>query len=122
MFSGAYMSVNQSNVIVESEEAYADWLTRTAKQPLHPGLDPGRAFFERRLARGDKGWATVPPAPAPMVNDPGDVSNAVVDAHGKCHELENLYIADASVFPSCPSVGPGLTVIAMALRLEDHLS
>ena len=33
--------------------------------------------------------------------------------------IENLYIADSSVFPSCPSVGPGLTVIAMALRLAD---
>ena len=32
MFSGAYMSVNQSNVIVESE-AYADWLKRTASIP-----------------------------------------------------------------------------------------
>jgi len=74
MFSGAYMSVNQSNVIVESEEAYADWLKRTAHQSLQPGLDPGRALYDRRLAHGDKGWATVPPAPAPLVNDPGDPS------------------------------------------------
>jgi hypothetical protein len=51
-----------------------------------------------------------------------DPANAVVDAHGKCHELDNLYIADASVFPSCPSVGPGLSVIALALRLADQLS
>ena len=72
MFSGAYMSVNQSNVIVESEQAYADWLKRSAKQALQPGLDPGRTLYDRRIARGDKGWATVPPAPAPMVNDPGD--------------------------------------------------
>ena len=74
MFSGAYMSVNQSNVIVESEEAYFDWLKRSAKQALQPGLDPGRTLYDRRIARGDKGWATVPPAPAPMVNDPGDPS------------------------------------------------
>ena len=39
-----------------------------------PGLDPGRKLYDRRIARGDKGWATVPPAPAPMVNDPGDPS------------------------------------------------
>jgi cytochrome c oxidase subunit 2 len=74
MFSGAYMSVNQSNVIVESEETYSDWLKRSAKQALQPGLDPGRKLYDRRIARGDKGWATVPPAPAPMVNDPGDPS------------------------------------------------
>ena len=70
MFSGAYMSVNQSNVIVESEQAYSDWLKRSAKQALQPGLDPGRVLYDRRIARGDKGWATVPPAPAPMVEIP----------------------------------------------------
>ena len=51
-----------------------------------------------------------------------DPASSVVDAQGRCHELDNLYIADASVFPSCPSVGPGLTVIALALRLAETLS
>jgi len=74
MFSGAYFSQNQTDVIVESDEAYAEWLKATAKKPLQPGLDPGAALYERRIARGNKGWATVPPAPAPMVNDPGDPS------------------------------------------------
>jgi Choline dehydrogenase and related flavoproteins len=50
-----------------------------------------------------------------------DAAASVVDATGKCHELNNLYVADTSVFPSCPSVGPGLTVIALALRLADQL-
>ena len=51
-----------------------------------------------------------------------DPAASVVDATGKCHELDNLYIADTSVFPSCPSIGPGLTTIALALRLADTLS
>ncbi|MAH57250.1 MAG: cytochrome C oxidase subunit II [Synechococcus sp. ARS1019] len=74
MFSGAYFSQNQTDVIVESPQAFADWLEITARQPLQPGLDPGRPLYDRRLARGNRGWATVPPAPAPMVNDPGDPS------------------------------------------------
>ena len=74
MFSGAYFSQNQTNVVVESEATYTHWLKKTANQPLQPGLDPGRSLYDRRLARGDKGWATVPPAPPPMVNDPGDPS------------------------------------------------
>ena len=74
MFSGAYFSQNQTNVVVESEATYTNWLKTTANQPLQPGLDPGRALYDRRLARGDKGWATVPPAPPPQVNDPGDPS------------------------------------------------
>ncbi len=50
-----------------------------------------------------------------------DPAASVVDANGKSHELENVYIADSSVFPSCPSVGPGLTTIALALRMADTL-
>ena len=74
MFSGAYFSQNQTDVIVESEDSYSQWLTATAKQPLQPGLSPGNALYAKRLANGNKGWATVPPAPPPMVNDPGDAS------------------------------------------------
>ncbi|MFN6133913.1 MAG: GMC oxidoreductase [Synechococcaceae cyanobacterium] len=46
-----------------------------------------------------------------------DPASAVVNLEGRCHELANLWIADASVLPSCPSVSPGLTVIANALRI-----
>ncbi len=74
MFSGAYFSQNQTNVIVESDNAFNDWLSFSAKQPLQPGLDPSQALYARRLEKGDKGWATVSPAPAPLVNDPGDPS------------------------------------------------
>ena len=48
-------------------------------------------------------------------------ATSVVDLQGRCHELTNLWIADASVFRSCPSVPIGLTVIANALRIGDHL-
>ena len=49
-------------------------------------------------------------------------ATSVVDLQGRSHEIDNLYIADASVFPSCPSIGPGLTVIANALRLGEQLA
>jgi cytochrome c oxidase subunit 2 len=71
-FSGAYFSQNQTDVVVESEDVFNAWLKRTASNPLVPGLSPGTALYSERLAKGNKGWATVPPAPAPMVNDPGN--------------------------------------------------
>ncbi len=43
----------------------------------------------------------------------------MVDLQGRCHGIDNLWIADASVFPGCPTVGPGLTVIANALRVAE---
>jgi choline dehydrogenase-like flavoprotein len=35
--------------------------------------------------------------------------------------VHNLWIVDASVLPSCPSVGIGLTVIANALRIAEAM-
>ena len=72
MFSGAYFSHNQTDVIVESEQAYDTWLKATAKRPLVQGLSPGTPLYAKRLKDGDRGWATVPPATPPMVNDPGN--------------------------------------------------
>jgi len=48
-------------------------------------------------------------------------ATSVVGLDGRSHEVANLTLADASVFPSCPAVGPGLTVIANALRIAAEL-
>ena len=50
-----------------------------------------------------------------------DPSESVVDPTLKAHDLDNLYIADASVFPTSGAVNPSLTVAALALRLGQHL-
>jgi choline dehydrogenase-like flavoprotein len=50
-----------------------------------------------------------------------DPATSVVDLEGRCHEIANLTIADASILPGCPAVGPGLTVIANALRIAELL-
>jgi len=46
----------------------------------------------------------------------GDPTRGVVDEDGRCHDLENLYIADTGIFPRCPSVNPMLTGMALARR------
>jgi choline dehydrogenase-like flavoprotein len=51
-------------------------------------------------------------------NDP---STSVLDANCKAHELDNLYVVDTSFFPSIGAVNPGLTAMANALRVGDHL-
>jgi choline dehydrogenase-like flavoprotein len=50
-----------------------------------------------------------------------DPRTSVLDLNCKAHELDNLYVADASFFPSCGAVNPSLTIIANALRVGDHL-
>lgn len=51
-----------------------------------------------------------------------DPAAGVVDADCRVHGTSNLYIASGSVFPSGGYVNPTLTVVALALRLADHLS
>jgi choline dehydrogenase-like flavoprotein len=48
-------------------------------------------------------------------------ATSVVDLDGRSHEIANLSIADASILAGCPTVGPGLTLIALSLRLADRL-
>jgi cytochrome c oxidase subunit 2 len=68
MFSGGYFSSNQSDVVVESEESYERWLAAAARQPLRSSANPAVELYRQRLEKGDRGWATVPPAPPPLVN------------------------------------------------------
>jgi len=53
-----------------------------------------------------------------MHNDP---RQGVVDADCRVHGLGNLYIAGSSVFPTAGYANPTLTLVALALRLADHL-
>jgi cytochrome c oxidase subunit 2 len=59
LFSGAYFASNQTDVVVESPEAFEQW--RQVAQ---------------RQERGNRGWATVPPGPPPLVNVPLDLNAA----------------------------------------------
>ena len=51
-----------------------------------------------------------------------DPRRGVVDADCRVHELANLYVAGSSVFPTCGCSNPTLTLVALALRLGDHLA
>jgi choline dehydrogenase-like flavoprotein len=54
-----------------------------------------------------------------MSADPAD---GVVDAFGRAHEVDNLYVADGSVFPTSGAANPTLTIVALALRQAEHLA
>ena len=50
-----------------------------------------------------------------------DPKTSALDAACKAHDLDNLYVVDASFFPSSGAVNPGLTIMANALRVGQHL-
>jgi len=45
----------------------------------------------------------------------------VVDANSKVHGISNLYVAGPSVFPTGGCSNPVLTIVALTIRLADHL-
>ncbi len=49
-------------------------------------------------------------------------AGGVVDTECRVYGLDNLYVASASVLPTSGQANPTLTVLALALRLADHLA
>jgi len=50
-----------------------------------------------------------------------DPADSVLDVHCRLHTVQNLYVADASFFPSCGAYNPSLTIAANALRVADFI-
>jgi choline dehydrogenase-like flavoprotein len=53
-----------------------------------------------------------------MADDP---RRGVVDRDARVHGISNLYVAGSSVFPTSGHADPTLSIVALALRLADHL-
>ncbi len=68
-YSGTYFAANQTNVVVESEAAYQQWLATAAATSPTPAENVAYQEFSRSAGGPiSLGWATVRPAPAPIVN------------------------------------------------------
>ncbi len=50
-----------------------------------------------------------------------DPSESVVNIHCQTHDIPNLFVCDASFFPSCGAFNPALTLIANSLRVGDYV-
>ena len=50
-----------------------------------------------------------------------DLNSGVVDHNCKVHDIDNLYIAGASVFPTNALANPTLSILALAIRLSEQL-
>jgi len=76
LFSGAYFASNQTDVVVESAEVFERWRLAARRSPLAPSPNAAAELWRQRQERGNRGWATVPPAPPPLVNVPLDPNAA----------------------------------------------
>jgi choline dehydrogenase-like flavoprotein len=76
---------------------------------------PFHAYFKKRIPLEGVGHQN---GTCRMGTDP---ASSVLDANCKAHQLDNLYVVDASCFVSASAVNPSLTIIANAIRIADHL-
>jgi choline dehydrogenase-like flavoprotein len=51
-----------------------------------------------------------------------DPRSSVCDPSGRIHELDNVYVADASTFPTFPGFNPTNTIMANALRVARGIA
>jgi choline dehydrogenase-like flavoprotein len=51
-----------------------------------------------------------------------DPRTSVLDPYCRAHDVANLFVVDASFFPSSAAVNPALTIAAQALRVADHIT
>ena len=51
-----------------------------------------------------------------------DPATSVTDSHGRVHGLDNVYVADGSVFVTSGAHNPTNTIMAVALRNMRHLA
>ncbi len=101
----------------ESELRRLEFMAKTAREILHAA--GAEAIFEE-YGNYDSFNSTHVFGTCRMGNDPHE---SVVDAHCRSHRWRNLFIVDASVFPSSGGgEAPSLTIEALAIRAADHIS
>ncbi len=70
-------------------------------------------YYPNRLIPGKHHMGTTR-----MNNDP---NLGVVDENCKIHGVSNLYVASSSVFPTSGQANPTMTIVALAIKLADHI-
>jgi len=98
---------------------YCKTLTEFGRQLLASKTGMLRINYQHREQwLGAMDWGNHHLGTTRMSDDP---KHGVVDADGKVHGMDNLFIAGSSVFPSYSASNPTLNLLALTLRLGDHL-
>jgi choline dehydrogenase-like flavoprotein len=86
------------------------------KLDIHPHLFDRSLYFGQEVPIGGTAHQ------AGTMRFGTDPTQSVLDLQCKAHGIDNLYVADASFFPSIGAVNPTLTIIANALRVGAHIA
>jgi len=99
--------------VSDNSRRMLDFHIERAKESL---LEAGAHTVEVDTLMRYSGWHLM--GTARMGDDP---ATSVVDHWNRSHDVPNLYVADASTFVTSTGVNPTSTIVAIALRMADHL-
>ena len=95
------------------QRARTIWARELAGDARHISTYPDHESWSRGVIAGAHHMGTTR-----MHRDP---RRGVVDADSRVHGFDNLFVAGSSVFPTGGWTPPTLTIVALALRLADHV-
>ena len=81
----------------------------TLRSNLSPDLDPWPINLDASHHMGTTRMGT-------------DPAVSVVNENCRIHSCPNVYVAGSSVFPTCGNANPTYTIVALSIRLGEHLS
>jgi hypothetical protein len=98
-----------------------------------PGRDATKFEITTDLSGGPEHWTFDPSLDNGKALHPGDHhmgatrmsishDDGIVNQNLRMHSVDNLYVASSSVFPTSGYANPTLTIVALAIRLADHLN
>ena len=100
-------------------QRYRDTMKELGRQMLAAGSGMVRLNYKTRAAwEGALDWGDHHLGTTRMHNDP---TQGVVDANLKVHGISNLFVSGSGVFPTYSASNPTLNLVALTLRLAQHL-
>ena len=121
---GNHIHSRDGQVHLDLAETNMDGLKRlkhTLKGPCG-GLDIHPQLFEPSLCLGRDTPIGGIAHRAGTMRFGADPASPVLDVDCKAHKLDNLYVTDASFFPSIGAVNPTQTTVANALRVAGTVA
>jgi len=124
------MSRRDARLMQVSMKATADLLFAAGAHLVCPGIhkvpsemtDPAKTSLILDADLGPTEFNPIGNHPSGTCRMSEDKSRGVVNSYGECHDVKNLFIADASIFPDSPGVNPQVTIMALSARVADHIN
>lgn len=107
----------------------AELLLAAGAEEVYPALrdqpvvrDPAAAMALREADLGALDVDLVAHHPMGTARMGDDRQKSVTSVHGAVHDVQDLHVVDASLLPSATVVAPQTTIVALALRIAEHVS